>query len=244
MTLLGVVVRWVQLGAALGLIGIFTMLLLAGRSDRADRARVGGARPALMRWLVVALLLSGVAALAYQAAVATGRAGALIEAATWIRVMEGSQFGTVWMVRHGLLLLLAGLVLLREREVVHRGLDRVARRGLGARRPPAPPPWPGRGMRRPSSPGDSRRRSATPCTSPPPVRGSARSCPSLSSWRSASRESGADARPVRGARGAPLLRRGPRRDARRRRHRALERLDAGRQRAGAGRHAVWLAPLS
>ena len=117
MTMLGVVVRWVQLGAALGLIGIFTMLLLAGRSDR-PTARAWEARVlALIRWLVVAVLLSGVAALAYQAAVATGRAGALIEAATWIRVMEGSQFGTVWMVRHGLLLLLAGLVLLREREV-------------------------------------------------------------------------------------------------------------------------------
>jgi putative copper resistance protein D len=116
MTLLGVVVRWVQLSAALGLIGIFTMLLLAGRSDR-PTARAWEARVlTLMRWLVVAVLLSGVAALAYQAAVATGRAGALIEAATWIRVMEGSQFGTVWMVRHGLLLLLAGLVLLRERE--------------------------------------------------------------------------------------------------------------------------------
>ena len=41
MTLLGVLVRFVQLGAALGLIGIFTMLLLAGRSDRATALALG-----------------------------------------------------------------------------------------------------------------------------------------------------------------------------------------------------------
>ena len=41
MTLLGVLVRFVQLGAALGLIGTFTALLLAGRSDRATRRSRG-----------------------------------------------------------------------------------------------------------------------------------------------------------------------------------------------------------
>ena len=117
MTLLGVLVRFVQLGAALGLIGIFTMLLLAGRSDRATALAWEARVLSLMRWLVVALLFSGVVALAYQAAVATGRAGALLEPATWLRVMLETQFGTVWMIRHGLLLLLAGLVLLREREI-------------------------------------------------------------------------------------------------------------------------------
>ena len=109
--------RFVQLGAALGLIGIFTMLLLAGRSDRATALAWEARVLSLMRWLVVALLFSGVVALAYQAVVATGRAGALLEPATWVRLMLETQFGTVWMIRHGLLLLLAGLVLLREREI-------------------------------------------------------------------------------------------------------------------------------
>ena len=117
MTLLGVAVRGIQIAAALGLIGVFTMLLVAGRSDRptarAWEVRVLG----LARWLVVAVLLSGLAGLAYQAAVATGRASALIDAEAWIALVEGSQFGTVWMVRHGFLLLLAGLILLREREL-------------------------------------------------------------------------------------------------------------------------------
>jgi len=117
MTLLGVLVRFVQLGAALGLIGIFAMLLLAGRSDRATALAWEARVLSLMRWLVAALLFSGVVALAHQAVVATGRAGALLEPATWVRLMLETQFGTVWMIRHGLLLLLAGLVLLREREV-------------------------------------------------------------------------------------------------------------------------------
>jgi putative copper export protein len=117
MTGLGVAVRGIQLGAALGLIGVFTMLLIAGRSDR-PTARAWEARVLhLLRWLVIAVLLSGVAALAYQAAVATGRAGALIDPAAWLALLDGSQFGTVWMVRHGVLLVLAGFVLLREREV-------------------------------------------------------------------------------------------------------------------------------
>ena len=74
MTLLGVLVRFVQLGAALGLIGIFTVLLLAGRSDRATALAWEARVLSLMRWIVVALLFSGVVALAYQAVVATGRA--------------------------------------------------------------------------------------------------------------------------------------------------------------------------
>ena len=116
MTLAGVVVRWAQLASALGLIGAFTMLLLAGRSDRPTAAAWQARVVSLTRGLVAVLLLSGVAALAVQAAVATGRAAALGEPRTWIDLMLHSRFGSVWMVRQGLLLLLAGVVLLRERE--------------------------------------------------------------------------------------------------------------------------------
>jgi len=62
MTLLGVLVRFVQLGAALGLIGIFAMLLLAGRSDRATALAWEARVLSLMRWLVATLLFSGVVA--------------------------------------------------------------------------------------------------------------------------------------------------------------------------------------
>ena len=62
------------------------------------------------------MLLSGVIVLAHQATVVTGRAAALLEPGEWARLLAHSQFGTVWLVRHGLLLLLAALLLLRERE--------------------------------------------------------------------------------------------------------------------------------
>jgi putative copper resistance protein D len=117
MTWLGMAVRWVHLASALALVGIFTLALLAGRSDKAT-VRAWEARVlALTRWLAVVLLLSGIAALAYQAAVATGRASALIDPAAWLRLLLHSQFGTIWMLRQGIGLLLAGLVLLREWEV-------------------------------------------------------------------------------------------------------------------------------
>jgi putative copper resistance protein D len=116
MILLGVAVRWLQLAAGLCLIGIFTVRLLAGRSD-CPTVRSWEAR--LARWtpgLVAAALLSGLAALAYQSAVATGRPAAALEPAVWMRLLLQSQFGTVWLIRHALLILLAALVLFRERE--------------------------------------------------------------------------------------------------------------------------------
>src|SRR4029450_6952434 len=44
----------------------------------------------------------------------------------WVRLLGRSQFGTVWLLRHGVLLLLAALLLLRERE--QTGADRLALR--------------------------------------------------------------------------------------------------------------------
>ncbi len=116
MTALGVAVRWAQLVSALGVIGIFTMLVLAGRSDRPTALAWEARVLELARRLVVVLLFSGIAALACQAAVVAGRWHALVEPAEWVRLAVASQFGTVWMIRMGLALVLAGLVLLRERE--------------------------------------------------------------------------------------------------------------------------------
>jgi len=58
--------------------------------------------------------------------VVTGRAGAALDIGEWIRLLGRSQFGTVWLVRHGVLLLLAALLLLRERE--QSAADRLALR--------------------------------------------------------------------------------------------------------------------
>jgi putative copper export protein/mono/diheme cytochrome c family protein len=127
MSALGIAARWLHLACGLGLIGLTTLMLLARPSDRPT---VLGWEARMLRWargLVGLLLLSGLAVLAHQSAVVTGRAGAGLEPIEWIRLLARSQFGTVWLVRHGLLLLLAGLLLLHERE--RSAADRVAFRG-------------------------------------------------------------------------------------------------------------------
>jgi putative copper resistance protein D len=127
MIALGVAARWLHLAAGLGLVGLVTATLLAGRSDR-PTALAWEAR--MLRWargLVGLVLLTGLAALAHQSAVVTGRAGAALQIGEWTRLLGHSQFGTVWLVRHGVLLLLAALLLLRERE--ESSADRLALRG-------------------------------------------------------------------------------------------------------------------
>ena len=127
---LGIAVRWLHLACGLALVGLVTALLLAGRSDR-PTALAWDAR--VLRWarrLVAAVLLSGLATLAYQAAVATGRPAAALEPGAWLALLGRSRFGTVWLVRHGVLLLLAALLLLRERE--ESTADWLAFRGQAA----------------------------------------------------------------------------------------------------------------
>ena len=101
MTAFGLAVRWLHLACGLGLVGLVTALLLAGRSDR-PTALAWEAR--MLRWargLAGLLLVSGLGALAYQTAVVTGRAGAALEPVAWAQLLTRSQFGTVWLVRHG-----------------------------------------------------------------------------------------------------------------------------------------------
>jgi putative copper resistance protein D len=127
MTALGLVIRWVHLACGLGLVGLATVLLLAGPAAR-PTARAWEAR--MLRWaraLVGLLMASGIGALAYQTAVVTGRAAAALDPLAWAELLGRSQFGTVWLVRHGLLLLLAAFLLLPERE--QSGADRLAFRG-------------------------------------------------------------------------------------------------------------------
>jgi putative copper resistance protein D len=124
MMAVGVAVRWLHLAVSLLLIGTLTASLLAGRSDRATALRWEAGLLAWTRRLAILVLLAGLASLAYQSADATGRAGAALAPAVWMRLLLESHFGTVWLVRHALLLLLAALVLLRERE--HSTADWVA----------------------------------------------------------------------------------------------------------------------
>jgi putative copper export protein/mono/diheme cytochrome c family protein len=126
MIALGVAARWLHLAAGLGLVGLVTATLLAGRSDR-PTAIAWEART--LRWargLVGLVLLSGLATLAHQSTVVTGRAGAALQIGEWTRLLGHSHFGTVWLVRHAVLLLLTALLLLRERE--ESSADRLALR--------------------------------------------------------------------------------------------------------------------
>ena len=127
MITLGVAARWLHLAAGLGLVGLVTATLLAGRSDR-PTALAWEAR--MLRWargLVGLVLLTGLVTLAHQSTVVTGRAGAALQIGEWTRLLGHSQFGTVWLVRHAVLLLLAALLLFRERET--STADRLALRG-------------------------------------------------------------------------------------------------------------------
>jgi putative copper resistance protein D len=116
MMVFGVTARWAHLACALGLVGTFSTLLLAGRSDRRTAVAWVSRTVSLAGWLAVGALFLGLGTLAHQLIVVSGRTEALLDPAMWLRLLIHSRFGTVWLVRHGLLVLLAALVLWRERE--------------------------------------------------------------------------------------------------------------------------------
>ena len=129
MTAAGVVLRWLHLVPALFLVGVFTALVVAGRSDR-PTAREWEAR--LLRGaraLAVLAILTGLGVLAHQAAHVAGRPAAAFSPSEWARVLATTQFGTVWLLRHALLLLLTAFVFFRERE--SGTADWIAFRGEG-----------------------------------------------------------------------------------------------------------------
>ena len=127
MTGLGLAIRWLHLAAGILLTGAFAFLFLVGRRGSPTiqiwERRVTG----WSRWAVGILLCSGLAVLSYQAMIVTGRTAEGWNPATLLRLLTTTQFGTVWLLRHGLLLLLAALILFRERE--ETGWDWAAFRG-------------------------------------------------------------------------------------------------------------------
>ena len=116
MTAFGLAARWTHLVFGLGLVGIFSASLLAGRSDRTTAGAWAVHTLSIARWLAAAALCSGIATLGYQVSVVSEPAGGLLDPVFWRRLLMHSQFGTVWLLRHGLLVLLAALLVLRERE--------------------------------------------------------------------------------------------------------------------------------
>src|SRR5262244_851627 len=116
MTAFGLAARWAHLVCGLGLVGIWSAVLLAGRSQRPTAEAWAARMFCIARWLVAASMASGIVTLMYQASVVSGSTDALLRPVIWQRLLLESQFGTVWLLRHALLVLLAALLLLRERE--------------------------------------------------------------------------------------------------------------------------------
>ncbi|PYM60772.1 MAG: hypothetical protein DMD77_00065 [Candidatus Rokuibacteriota bacterium] len=116
MSAIGIALRVAHLGAGLALVGIFALSLLAGRSDKPTVRAWHDRLRRITLGLAAFVLLSGLAVLGYQLTVVTGHSVAILESSAWLRLLGQTQFGTVWLLRHALLLLMAALVLLREQD--------------------------------------------------------------------------------------------------------------------------------
>src|SRR5215813_5466104 len=103
---------WVNLAQCVLLTGAFSLLLLAGRPP-SDFMRHWEQRVlSWARWLVVVALVSGVTVLATQTGVFEGRPEAALEARAIWHAMLDTRSGFIWMVRHGLLIVLAAFLFL------------------------------------------------------------------------------------------------------------------------------------
>src|SRR5258705_82040 len=89
------------------------MIVMAGQSDRPTARRWEQRTLAATRALAVVALASGLVVLSVQTALFEGRVGAALELAAIARVVVETQAGHVWLVRFGLLVLLAAFLLLR-----------------------------------------------------------------------------------------------------------------------------------
>jgi putative copper export protein/mono/diheme cytochrome c family protein len=112
-TALGLLARFVHLGASILIVGSAFAVVLAGRSDR-PTARAWESRVVrLTRVIVWLALAAGVVTLAQQAAIVEGRPAAAAEPLALARVAIDTRFGLVWLARHGVLLLLVVFVSMR-----------------------------------------------------------------------------------------------------------------------------------
>ena len=103
-------VRWIHLACSVLLVGGCGMLVIAGPTDRPTARRWQARASAACRALAAAALASGIGVLALQTAVLEGRPAAALEWQSLSRVLLETQSGTVWLARHGLLLVLAAFL--------------------------------------------------------------------------------------------------------------------------------------
>ena len=121
MELLGPFARWIHLAACVGLAGIAAFLLIAGRSDLGLAAAWQRQMTRWLRMLVAVALAGGILMLGHHAAIFSGNSAAAFDPGALQRVLFETQVGLVWLARHALLLLLAGV--LAARLEVSRPLD-------------------------------------------------------------------------------------------------------------------------
>ncbi|MBV8615305.1 MAG: c-type cytochrome [Acetobacteraceae bacterium] len=119
--------EWVNLAQCVLLTGAFFLLLLAGQP--ATDVMRGWEHRVLSwaRWVVVVALASGVAVLATQTALFEGRPEAALEPRAILHAMLDTRPGFVWMLRHGLLIVLAAFLFLGGDVTARR--DWIAARG-------------------------------------------------------------------------------------------------------------------
>ena len=123
--LVAVLVRWLHLAAAATVVGSFAFLVLVARpaGRRAGADDTGPLRDAertLLRlgaWALAITFAAGLLDLGRQVGVATGHGVlASLDPAAWRLVLAETHYGAVWLARHAVLVLLAAVLLARDRE--------------------------------------------------------------------------------------------------------------------------------
>jgi putative copper resistance protein D len=104
--------EWIHLVQCVLLTGAFSLLLLAGRPATCFMRRWEQRVLCWARWLAVVALASGVTVLATQTGLFEGRPEAALEAGAIWHAMLDTRPGFLWMVRHGLLIVLAAFLFL------------------------------------------------------------------------------------------------------------------------------------
>lgn len=127
LTTLALLARWAHLALSVAVVGTSVALLLAGPSPRPTVQAWEGRMLRLARTLVLLALATGAVVVALQAASLTGRAPAALEGRALAQVLLETQAGHVWLLRGGLLLLLAAWFALRGDTT--RPADWIAARG-------------------------------------------------------------------------------------------------------------------
>jgi putative copper export protein/mono/diheme cytochrome c family protein len=109
----GLLARALHLASSIFLVGGAALLLLAGPSDRPTARRWESWILDGCRFLVLLALAGGLVAVAAQTALLEGYAGAALRPAALARLLTQTRGGSVWLVRGGLLVLLAAFLVVR-----------------------------------------------------------------------------------------------------------------------------------